>query len=71
MKIAKIIETIKAMEDNKWYIYRMFKRDGEPEKAAQAYGEYIACWSIRRMLENPDYAASMRKVYFKEEDSNE
>lgn len=67
METAKIIEILKAMEDSKWYLYEMFERDGEPEKAQESYGEYIAIWTIRRMLENPEYAAKMRAIYFKED----
>lgn len=67
MDTAKIIETLKAMEDSKWYLYEMYERDGEPEKAQESYGEYIAIWTVRRMLEKPEYAATMREIYFKEE----
>ena len=63
MTKEKLIETLKAMADNT-YACSMYSKDSNPVYADKLIYQWLAYDTVVKMLENDEYAESIRRVYF-------
>ena len=66
MTKAKVVELLKAMGENAYYIYEMYLKDGDNVKAEYYLRQSVCYDEAIWLLTDKKYADCIAKVYLKE-----
>ena len=67
MTQTELLKILKAMHENSYDLSRIMKGERKHALANRFGGEADALYTVIHMLESPEYAENIRKIYLKED----